>query len=140
MLCSLVFNYYYTNFKSNPLSVLFNKLCKAIYNYFKGLEYRRDIFTQQNVTKLQTIIDKNTEKLITKCLQILIKDLWHLQYGLNTKLRIDDFLYNKLIMACQEVEPYKYACYKLADTLAGFINNLRSSIIIYKVLNLLGST
>jgi len=43
-------------------------------------------------------------------------------------------------MAYQEVEPYKYAYYKPIDTLAGLINNLRSSIITYEVLNLLGST
>jgi hypothetical protein len=45
ILRSLALNYYYTNLKSNPLSVSFNKLCEAIYNYFKGLEYRRDILT-----------------------------------------------------------------------------------------------
>ena len=45
MLRGLVVNYYYTNLKSNPLSVLFNKLYEAIYNYFKGPEYKRDIFT-----------------------------------------------------------------------------------------------
>ena len=38
------------------------------------------------------------------------------------------------------MEPYKYACYKPADTVAGLINNLRSSIVIYKALNPLGST
>ena len=43
-------------------------------------------------------------------------------------------------MAYQEVEPYKYTCYKPADTLTGLINDLRSSIVIYKVLNPLGST
>ena len=46
MLYGLVFNYYYTNLKSNPFGVSFNKLCEAICNYFKGLEYKRDIFTQ----------------------------------------------------------------------------------------------
>ena len=45
MLCGLVLNHYYTNLKSNPLSVPFNKLCKATYNYFKGLEYKRNILT-----------------------------------------------------------------------------------------------
>ena len=35
----------YTNLKSNPLGVPFNKLYKAIYNYFKGLEYKRNILT-----------------------------------------------------------------------------------------------
>ena len=78
MLRGLALNHYYTNLKSNPLSIPFNKLYKATRNYFKGPEYKHDIFTQWNAIKLQTVIDKNTEKLITKCLQILIKDLWHL--------------------------------------------------------------
>ena len=38
------------------------------------------------------------------------------------------------------MEPYKYAYYKPADTIAGLINDLRSSIIIYKALNPLSST
>jgi len=38
------------------------------------------------------------------------------------------------------MEPYKYACYKPVDTVAGLINNLRSSIITYEALNPLGST
>ena len=38
------------------------------------------------------------------------------------------------------MEPYKYACYKPTDTLASLINNLQSFIVIYKVLNPLGST
>jgi hypothetical protein len=78
MLRGLAFNHYYTNLKSNPLSIPFDKLCKAIYNYFEGPEYRCDILTQWNAIKLWTVIDKNPEKLITECLQILIKDLWHL--------------------------------------------------------------
>src|SRR6202030_871545 len=68
ILRGLALNYYYTNLKSNPLGVPFNKLCKAIYNYFKGPEYKRDILTQWNATKLQTIIDKNTKKLTIECL------------------------------------------------------------------------
>jgi hypothetical protein len=38
------------------------------------------------------------------------------------------------------MEPYKYAYYKPTDTLTSLINDLRSSIIIYKVLNLLDNT
>jgi hypothetical protein len=45
MLRGLALNYYYTNLKSNPLGISFNKLYKAIYNYFKGPEYRRNILT-----------------------------------------------------------------------------------------------
>ena len=78
MLRGLALDHYYTNFKSNPLGVPFDKLYKTTYNYFKGPEYKCNILTQWNVTKLRTVINKNTEKSITKCLQILIKDLWHL--------------------------------------------------------------
>ena len=45
ILRGLVLNHYYTNLKSNPLSVPFNKLYKAIYNYFKGSKYTRNILT-----------------------------------------------------------------------------------------------
>jgi hypothetical protein len=54
-------------------------------------------------------------------------------------LRTDEFLYNKLITACQELEPCKYAYYKPVDTLASLINNLRSFITMYKASNLLGN-
>ena len=68
MLRGLVLNYYYTNLKSNPISVSFNKLCEAIYNYFKGLEYKRDILTQWNATTLRTVMYKNTKKSTIECL------------------------------------------------------------------------
>jgi len=45
MLRGLALNHYYTNLKSNSLGVPFDKLYKAICNYFKGLEYKRDILT-----------------------------------------------------------------------------------------------
>ena len=50
-------------------------------------------------------------------------------------LRIDEFLYNKLIIACQELEPCKYACYKPVDTLVGLINDLWFSIVTYEASN-----
>ena len=78
MLRGLALDHYYTNLKSNPLSVPFNKLYKATHNYFKGLEYKHNILTQWNTTKLLTVINKNTKKSTTEYLQILIKDLQHL--------------------------------------------------------------
>jgi len=45
MLRGLALNYYYTNLKSNPLGIPFDKLCEATYNYFKEPEYKRDILT-----------------------------------------------------------------------------------------------
>ena len=78
MLRSLAFDHYYINLKSNPFGIPFDKLCKAIYNYFERPEYKYDILTQWNAIKLWTVIDKNFEKLTIECLQILIKDLWYL--------------------------------------------------------------
>ena len=68
MLRGLVLNHYYINLKSNPLGVPFDKLYKAIYNYFKGLKYRRNILTQWNAIKLWTVINKNSKKSTTECL------------------------------------------------------------------------
>jgi hypothetical protein len=55
-------------------------------------------------------------------------------------LKIDKFLYNKLIIAYQELKPYKYAYYKPINTLVSFINDLQFFIIIYKALNPLSNT
>ena len=52
MLRGLALDHYYTNLKSNPFGVPFDKLYKAIYNYFEGPEYKHDIFTQWNAIKL----------------------------------------------------------------------------------------
>jgi hypothetical protein len=52
MLRGLALDHYYTNLKSNPLGVSFDKLYEAIYNYFKGLKYKRDILIQWNMLKL----------------------------------------------------------------------------------------
>ena len=46
MLRGLALDYYYTNLKSNPFGVPFDKLYEVIYNYFEGPEYKRDILTQ----------------------------------------------------------------------------------------------
>ena len=46
MLRGLALDHYYTNLKSNPFGVTFDKLCEATRNYFEGPEYRRDILTQ----------------------------------------------------------------------------------------------
>ena len=43
MLHSLVLDYYYINFKNVTLAFLFNQICDAIRNYFKGPEYRHGI-------------------------------------------------------------------------------------------------
>jgi hypothetical protein len=74
----------------------------------------------------------NEDKSIDECLQLLIKELRHLQHGLGSVLRIDDFIHNKLISAYQKVSACQYACFKPSEILTELINDLKSSIVIYQ--------
>jgi hypothetical protein len=75
---------------------------------------------------------ENDEKSMNECLQLLIKELRHLQHDLESILRIDDFIHNKLVNACQKISACQYACFKSSDNLTELINDLKSSIVIYQ--------
>jgi hypothetical protein len=130
MLCGLALDHYYSNLDNIALTLSFNQICNAICLYFEGPKYKCRILAQWNSLTLKSVINKskNTGKSTLDCLQLLIKELRHLQHGLDPDLRTDKFLHNKLINACQELPVCRYACYKPSDTLAGLINDLRSSI------------
>lgn len=70
-----------------------------------------------------------------ECFETLIDELRHLQHGLDPEIYTDQFIHNKLINACQNLPACQYACFKPADSLAGLINDLRSSIITYTQAN-----
>ena len=65
---------------------------------------------------------------MNECLQLLIKELRHLQHNLNEEFRTDKFIHNKLITACQDISACQYACFKSSDSLTDLINDLQSSI------------
>jgi hypothetical protein len=75
---------------------------------------------------------ENEEKSMNECLQLLIKELRHLQHDLESTLRIDDFIYNKLVNACQKISACQYACFKSSEILTELINDLKSSITTYQ--------
>ncbi len=81
---------------------------------------------------LKTMMSFNESKSMNKCLQLLIKELRHLQHDLESILCIDDFIHNKLINACQKISACQYACFKSSEILTELINDLKSSIIIYQ--------
>ena len=101
MLCGLALDHYYTNLKDTQ-TYSFDKICNMTRLYFEGPEYRRGVLGQWNSLTLKTLINKseNAGKSTLDCLQLLIKELRHLQHGLNPDLCLDKFLYNKLINAC----------------------------------------
>lgn len=70
-----------------------------------------------------------------ECLQLMIKDLRHLQHGLDPEFRSDKFIHNKLINACQDIPACQYACFKPSDHSAGLINDFRSSITTFQKAN-----
>jgi hypothetical protein len=138
MLKDLALDYYYFNMFTITITVItFDEVCFSMRNYFEDVEYRRDILFKWNNLTLKSIMIKseNEDKSIEECLQLLIKNLRHLQHDLNSKLRSEKFIHNKLINACQDVFACQYVCFKLSDSLADLINDLRSSIVIYQKVN-----
>jgi hypothetical protein len=103
MLHSITLNFYY---KNKVTYITFNSICNAIYNYFKGLEYKHRVLTKWNAITLKIVIIKSKGKSTKDCLQLLLNNLCHLQHGLDANLRNNNFLYNKLIVACQNVAAY----------------------------------
>jgi hypothetical protein len=134
MLKDLTLDYYYSNMSIDIL-IIFDEVCFSMRNYFEDAEYRRDILFKWNNLILKSMMTSNEDKSIEKCLQLLIKNLRHLQHDLNSKLRSEKFIHNKLINACQDVFACQYVCFKLNDSLVDLINDLRSSIIIYQKAN-----
>ena len=126
MLKGLALDYYYSNV-SISTAATFDEICDSIRTYFEGAEHRRSVLSRWNMTTLKSIMEKNEGKPMEECLQLLIKDIRHLQHGLDVELCTDKFIHNKLINACQDVPACQYACFKPADGLAGLINDLRSS-------------
>jgi hypothetical protein len=132
MLKRLALNYYYSNVINSKASLTFDDVCVSITSYFEDAEYRRSILNKWNNITLKTMMSFNESKSMNECLQLLIKELRHLQHELESTLRIDDFIHNKLVNACQKISACQYACFKSSEILTELINDLKSSIIIYQ--------
>ncbi len=139
MLKDLTLDYYYSNM-STDIFIIFDEVCFSMRNYFEDVEYRRDILFKWNNLTLKSVMTSNENKSVEECLQLLIKQLRHLQHDLNHELRSEKFIHNKLINACQDVFACQYACFKPSDSLADLINDLRSSIVTYQKANSITET
>ena len=65
MLYSITLNFYYEN---KATYTTFNSIYNAVYNYFKGPEYKRGVLTKWNAITLKIVIIKNKSKSIGDCL------------------------------------------------------------------------
>lgn len=88
-----------------------------------------------NLTTLKSIINVNPGLPTQQYLKLFVKELRHLQHGLTPDLRNNSFLHNKLVSGCKMVPACQFACFKPSESLAGFINDLQSSIATYEELN-----
>jgi hypothetical protein len=131
MLKGLALDYYYSSCRGRYVTI--SDLYRAIEAYFENDDSKRTVLSQWNNMTLQSIIEKNPGKATTESLQILIKDLRHMQKGLDIELQSDRVLYNKIINACQQVSACSFACYRPSPTLAGLIGDLQSSITTFEL-------
>jgi hypothetical protein len=130
MLKGSALNHYYANVvRSGTVGLSFQGVCNATRNYYEGPEFRREALSRWNTITLRGTMQKSPGKATEDCLRDMVEELRRLQYSLDPDLRTDKILYNKLILACQDVPACEYACYRPAETLAGLINDLRSSIL-----------
>ena len=65
MLYGITLNFYY---KNKVTYTTFNSIYNAVYNHFKGLEYKRGVLIKWNTITLKTVIIKNESKSIWDCL------------------------------------------------------------------------
>ena len=65
ILSSITFNFYY---KNKAIYTIFNSICNAIRNYFKGLKYKHEILIKWNAITLKIVIMKNKSKFTGDCL------------------------------------------------------------------------
>jgi len=65
ILHSITLNFYY---KNKVTYTTFNSIYNAVYNHFKGLEYKRGVLIKWNTITLKTVIIKNESKSIWDCL------------------------------------------------------------------------
>ena len=90
------------HFYNNQLSGLtYEEACSSTRNFFEGPGYQRRNLDKWNSISLSSITAENPDKSIYKNIQMLINTLQQLQYGLVPTLCSTDFLYNKIVSACQ---------------------------------------
>ena len=59
MLYGIILNFYY---KNKVTYITFNSICNAIYNHFKGPEYKYKVLIKWNTITLKTVIIKSEGK------------------------------------------------------------------------------
>jgi hypothetical protein len=129
MLKGLAQDHFYNNQLSNRT---FDETCTNLRNFFEGPGYHRRNLDKWNSVTLASITSENPDKSTYEVVQLLINTLRQLQYGLTPALRSMEFLYNKLVTACQGSPACRYAVSDPPLDFGELINKLQSSITTYE--------
>lgn len=109
----------------------FDQVCNHLRNFFEGPGYHRKNLDKWNAVNLASIIQENTDKSTSECLQLLITKLRSLQHQIAPALRGIEFFHNKLVMACQGVPACRIAISKPSADFGELVGDLQSSIAAY---------
>jgi hypothetical protein len=139
MLTGIALNHYYN---AQLAHLTFDDAYKSLHNFFEGPGTERWALDKWNSLTLRSIVqdNSNTDKSTITCLQLLIAKLTQLQHGLTPGLRTNEFLHQKLVMACQGVPACRYAVSEPPDKLGPLFNKLQSLITVYKKENEVDTT
>ena len=132
MLAGLALNQY---FNGALAKLSFEDACTHLRGFFEGPGSERKILGEWNAISLKTVMDENTDKSTSACLQLLIDKLSQLQHGLTPELRTVAFLTNKLVTSCQGIHACQFAVSDPPQELGPLINKLQSSITAYEKQN-----
>jgi hypothetical protein len=129
ILKGLVQDHFYNNQLS---SRIYKEAYINIRSFFKGPGFHYRNLDKWNTTTLVTITAKDPEKTTFELIQILINNLYKLQYGLAPALRNTEFLYNKIITSYQGSPACRYTVSDPPNNLGQLVNKLQSSITTYE--------
>jgi hypothetical protein len=130
MLKGLAWDYYYTDLIQ--LNYTFSQLCNTIQGHFEDANYKRGTLAEWNKLDLLLIKSQNPDKSTTHCFQLLLSKLRTLRHGLTPDLQSEDFMLNKIVLACRDLPDCQIACSAPANTLSGLISSVKNSISAYE--------
>ena len=114
--------------------VSLDQLCIFICIHFEKPINVKNNFIKWNQITLKSIMtkQKNEDKSMIDCLNILVNELRHLQHDLSLELQNETFMQNHLITECEEVSTCQLTCYKHSFTLTNQIIDLHTVINAYE--------
>ena len=85
-----------------------------------------------NSITIASVASENPSKSLYEVVQLMIITLTQLMHGLEPKLRVQEFLYGKIVSNCQESPACRYAVLDPPKGLGELINKIYSLIIAYE--------